>query len=241
MIKLCLTTYLFLFSHTQRGWHTSYTPIIILKVLINTTEIKKNPIHILTAKIFYPTRIKITCCIITNFQRTKRNTTSKKKAISHIETANEEAPRFRDNRHMKVVTLLAQRTGYLYSPGYNLSHVESTPGPECGRIISTKNFNDTIGNRTGDLPSLRAVLQPTAPMHVHNNLLYIIHMHFVNKAHSLNLTTPSRAQACPSTSIQQIFVSIFPTKELARRFHSPNSSCIFCLYDPSYCIYSQIL
>jgi hypothetical protein len=29
--------------------------------------------------------------------------------------------------------------------------------------MSTKNYNDTIGNRTGDLPACSAVPQPTAP------------------------------------------------------------------------------
>ena len=33
----------------------------------------------------------------------------------------------------------------------------------AGRIISMKNSNDTIGNRTRDLPACSAVLQPTAP------------------------------------------------------------------------------
>ena len=33
----------------------------------------------------------------------------------------------------------------------------------AGRIMSMKNSNDTIGNRTRDLPACSAVLQPTAP------------------------------------------------------------------------------
>ena len=39
---------------------------------------------------------------------------------------------------------------------------ESTPGPQCGQ----KDFeisNDTMGNRTRDLPACSAVPQPTAP------------------------------------------------------------------------------
>ena len=36
--------------------------------------------------------------------------------------------------------------------------------PEAGRIVSMKNSNDTIGNRTHDLPACRAVPQPTAPL-----------------------------------------------------------------------------
>jgi len=46
----------------------------------------------------------------------------------------DEAPRFQDNRHMKVVRLSALRTGHLYPPGnipwYSfLLEAESTPGP----------------------------------------------------------------------------------------------------------------
>ena len=44
-----------------------------------------------------------------------------------------EAPRFQDNRHMKVVRLSALRTGRLYPKKYSwysfLSEAESTPGP----------------------------------------------------------------------------------------------------------------
>jgi len=48
-----------------------------------------------------------------------------------------EAPRFQDNRHMKVVRLSALRTGRLYLPRkyswYSfLSEAESTPGTLCG-------------------------------------------------------------------------------------------------------------
>ena len=49
-----------------------------------------------------------------------------------------EAPRFQDNRHMKVVRLSALRIGRLYPPRkyswYSfLLEAESTPGPYCGR------------------------------------------------------------------------------------------------------------
>ena len=41
---------------------------------------------------------------------------------------------------------------------------ESTPGPKCGRrIMSMKNYNDIIGNRTRDLAVFSTVPQPTAP------------------------------------------------------------------------------
>ena len=78
------------------------------------------------------------------------------------------APRFQDNRHMKVVRLSALRTGCLYPPG-------SIPGTRfcqrlsrpqghsaAGRIMSMKNSNDTIGNRTRDLPTYSALPEPTA-------------------------------------------------------------------------------
>ena len=44
-----------------------------------------------------------------------------------------DAPRFKDNRHMKVV-ISALRTGHLYPPGNSFRlEAESTPGPKCGR------------------------------------------------------------------------------------------------------------
>ena len=38
-----------------------------------------------------------------------------------------------------------------------LLEAESTPGPECGRIMSMKNSSDCIGHRTRDLPTYDAV------------------------------------------------------------------------------------
>jgi hypothetical protein len=61
-----------------------------------------------------------------------------------------EAPRYRDNRQMKVVSLAAQRTSRLYPRKIFLLH-----------IMSMKNSKDT--NRTRDLPAYSAVPQPTAP------------------------------------------------------------------------------
>ena len=79
-----------------------------------------------------------------------------------------EAPRFQDNRHMKVVRLSALRTNRLYPPGsihgthfhYRLSRPQGHSA--AGRIMSMKNSNDTIGNRTRDLPTSSVVPQPTA-------------------------------------------------------------------------------
>jgi hypothetical protein len=70
---------------------------------------------------------------------------------------------------MKVVMLLAVPTGRLYPPG-------NTPSPHfcqklsrpqghsaAGRIVSMKNSDDIIGNRTRDLPTCSEVPQQTAP------------------------------------------------------------------------------
>jgi hypothetical protein len=40
-----------------------------------------------------------------------------------------------------------------------LLEAESTPEPQCGRIMSMKNSNDTIVNRPHNLPARSAVLQ----------------------------------------------------------------------------------
>jgi hypothetical protein len=65
-----------------------------------------------------------------------------------------EAPRYPDNRHLKVVNLPALRTGRLcphrkYSWYSFLLEAESTQGHSVTeRIMSMKNSNDTIRNRT---------------------------------------------------------------------------------------------
>ena len=73
-----------------------------------------------------------------------------------------QAPRFQDNRHMKVVRLSALRTGRLYPTKYSwysfLLETESNPGPLCGRKnYVIKNCSDTIGNRTRDFPACSEV------------------------------------------------------------------------------------
>jgi hypothetical protein len=80
-----------------------------------------------------------------------------------------EATRFQDNRHMKVVSLSALNTGHLYPqgniPGTHFYYILSQPQGHstAGRILSMKNFNDNIGNRTRGLLACRAGSQPTAP------------------------------------------------------------------------------
>jgi len=70
---------------------------------------------------------------------------------------------------MKVVRLSALRTGRLYPPGnipgthfgWGLSQPQGHSA--AGRIMTLKNSNDTIGNRTRELPACSAVPQSTAP------------------------------------------------------------------------------
>ena len=75
----------------------------------------------------------------------------------------DEAPRFQDNRHIKVVRLSALRTGHLYLTSVRVwVQVHSA----AGRFM--KNSNDTIENRTCDLPVCSTVSQPTAPTRAPN-------------------------------------------------------------------------
>jgi hypothetical protein len=70
---------------------------------------------------------------------------------------------------MKVVRLSALRIDHFYPsgniPGTHFCYKLIRPQGHSttGRIMSMKNFNDTIGNRTRDLPVCSAEPQPTAP------------------------------------------------------------------------------
>jgi hypothetical protein len=79
-----------------------------------------------------------------------------------------EAPRFQDNRHMKVVRFVSPKHRPPLSPRkyrYSLLlEAESTPGQKCDqKDYVNENSNDTIGNRTRVFPACRTVVQPTAP------------------------------------------------------------------------------
>jgi hypothetical protein len=78
-----------------------------------------------------------------------------------------QAPIFQDTRHTKVVRLSAWGTGHLYRPGIipgtHLSYSRPQGHSVNRRIMSIKNSNDNIRNRTRDLPPCSAVPQPTAP------------------------------------------------------------------------------
>jgi hypothetical protein len=76
--------------------------------------------------------------------------------------------RFRNNQHMKAVSLSALRTGSLYPSGnisgthfrYRLNQPQGHS--VAGRIMSIKNSNDIIGNRTCDLPKCKRFCMPNA-------------------------------------------------------------------------------
>ena len=80
-----------------------------------------------------------------------------------------EAPRFQDNRHKKVARLSALSTGQLYPPAkipdthfcYRLGRSQGHSA--AGRIVSMKNYNDTIRNRNRDHLDFSLVPQPNAP------------------------------------------------------------------------------
>jgi len=90
------------------------------------------------------------------------------------------ALRFPGGRDFQISRRLALEGGKVVSPTHRpplpprryswysfMLEAESTPGPWCGgRIKSTKNSNDAIGNRTRGLLACSAVPQPTAPSRV---------------------------------------------------------------------------
>jgi hypothetical protein len=80
------------------------------------------------------------------------------------------------SRYVKVVRFSALSTGRLYPleniPGTLLLEAESPQGHYvAGRIMSMKNSNNTIGNRTRNLLNFSAVPQPTEPLRIFNRKL----------------------------------------------------------------------
>jgi len=73
-----------------------------------------------------------------------------------------EVPRFKDNRHMKVVRLSSLHTGCLCPQGND----PCTHFCAAGRIMAMKNSSDTVGNRNRDFPACSAMPKPTAPPRV---------------------------------------------------------------------------
>ena len=117
-----------------------------------------------------------------------------------------EAPRFHDNRHMKVVRLSALRTGRLYpirKYSWYLFLLED------GRIMSMKTSNNTNGNRSLNLSVCTAVPQPATSLCAPNNLY--------RNSTNINLLEPTGHVMHQQFNIQQLYV--LPTLYL----------CVLCL------------
>ena len=79
-----------------------------------------------------------------------------------------EAPTFQDNQHMKVVRLSALCSGILnpleiFLVLISVKRSSCHQGHSAARRMSMKNSNDTIRNRTHNLPACSAVPWQTAP------------------------------------------------------------------------------
>jgi len=137
-----------------------------------------------------------------------------------------EAPRFEDNRHRMVVRLSALLTGCLYHPG-------NTPGTHfcqrlsqpqdhsaARRIMSMKNSNNTIGNRTRCLLACSAVPQPSGLRYAPPILWMYINKIFSHVKHTLlhnskfGISQSSYSSYCNGHNYfmeEGKFLSVYPT------------------------------
>jgi hypothetical protein len=74
-----------------------------------------------------------------------------------------EGPRFQDNRHVKVVSFSALRTGRLYPQGIPVTHFWSKLSRQKGHSATRNILSMKAENRTRDLLACNAMPQPTAP------------------------------------------------------------------------------